>query len=60
MIIKKVRKIKLNFRIAPKKIAEFCGVSRQTVYNWKHGRSFPTPRAEAKIKELMALYEKKE
>jgi DNA-binding XRE family transcriptional regulator len=60
MIIKRVKKVKINFRIKPKKIAEFCGVSRQTVYNWKHGRAYPHPKHEAKIRELMALYEKKE
>jgi DNA-binding transcriptional regulator YiaG len=60
MLIKRVKKVKLNFRISPKKIAEYCGVSRQTVYNWKQGRSFPQPKHQRKIEELMALYEKKE
>ena len=60
MLIKRVDKVKINFRIKAKKIAEYCGVSRQTVYNWKHGRAFPSAKNRKKIEELMALYEKKE
>ena len=60
MLIKKVKKVKLNFRIKTNKIASFCGVSRQTVHNWKTGKAYPHPKHEAKIRELMALYEKKE
>ena len=48
--IKKV--VKVDFRASVKKIAESLGVSRQTVYNWKNGKNFPTPENMKKLEEL--------
>jgi DNA-binding transcriptional regulator YiaG len=54
MLITKTKKVKINFRMKTKEIADWCGVTEATVRNWKSGRAFPTPRHIAKLLELEA------
>jgi len=52
MLITKTKKVKINFRLKIKEIADWCGVTEATVRNWKSGRAFPTPRHIAKLRAL--------
>jgi DNA-binding transcriptional regulator YiaG len=59
MIIKhkKAReKVIINFRKPIPKIAAALGVTTATVYNWKSGRSYPTPK---NIKALEEFHKQK-
>lgn len=51
----KIRKsVKVDFRRSISEIAKEVGVSRQTVWNWKKGKSFPTPAHLKRLEEIGA------
>jgi transcriptional regulator with XRE-family HTH domain len=46
------RKIKLGKGLKDATIAELCGVTRQTVWNWRRGKCMPTKKHLAILKKL--------
>ena len=45
-------KIKFGKGLTTRQIAKLVGVTRQTVYNWKIGKTRPTAKHLQKIKKL--------
>ena len=48
-------KIKFGKGMTNRQIAKLVGVTRQTVYNWKMGKTRPTQKHLMKLKKLISM-----
>jgi transcriptional regulator with XRE-family HTH domain len=52
MIKIKDTKFTIGKKMKDREIAKLCGVTRQTVWNWRHGKSYPSRKNIERLRKL--------